>query len=516
MALEEKADKSDTYNKREVNAALDGKVDKESGKGLSSNDFTTTLRLKLQQLPNNAQLTNLLKDKANVSDVEALETAMAGKADKGALSGMMSFPTLSTFADGRQEFLANVNSPDTPFRMVIPAPADVNKAYVDEQLAGKASVSDVEALDAGKVDKETGKGLSSQDFTTALKTKLSQLPTNTELANLLNGKADASDVEALETAVGSKPDKAGVMFNPAQSTFADSSKELLFQYYDSSQVGGTNTMRVIIPAPQAQADWAETSSSARSFIKNKPKIYTQDEVDELLAANGLRQLFLRSDFRRESDPNKCRYNSDTGYYEMNGISDLTEDDMWKIYEVGEPPYMAERFLNKAILGGGVDMRVRTTFPTTRTNFQSTVRYGENQSLLEVLCLNPIGSFVIALSLNNPLLINATVLHTIIGTIDCASVVAGAELFRNCPMLKNVTIYRVNKNITVTAPKMSYDSMAYMVAQATNTTAITIKVASETYSYLTGQATPPEEVGGTSEQWQELAATATNKQIAFAV
>ena len=354
------------------------------------------------------------------------------------------------------------------------------------------------------------------DTKLATKASVSNVYTRTQTDNKLNEKADVSDVEALETAVGSKPDKAGVMFNPAQSTFADSSKELLFQYYDASQAGGTNTMRVIIPAPQAQADWAETSSSAKSFIKNKPTIYTQAEVDELLAANGLRQLFLRSDFRKESDPNKCRYNSDTGYYEMNGISDLTEDDMWKIYKVGEPPYQAEKFLSTAILWGGADMRVRTTFPTMRTNFQSTVRYGENQNLLEVLCLNPIGSFVIVLSLNSPLLVNAAVLHTIIGTIDCIGVVAGAELFRNCPMLKNVQIYRVNKNITVTAPKISYDSMAYMVAQATNTTAITIKVASETYSYLTGQATPPEDVGGTSEQWQELAATATNKQIAFAV
>lgn len=389
------------------------------------------------------------------------------------------------------------------------------KQQTNELLADKVDVIAFDSAMDGKVDKESGKGLSSQDFTTALKTKLSQLPTNTELLNLLKDKADASDVEALETAVEGKADKAGVMFNPAQSTFSDSSKELLFQYYDASQAGGTSIMRVIIPAPQVQADWAEASSSSRSYIANKPTIYTQAEVDELLAANGLRQLFLRSDFRQDSDPNKCRYNSATGYYEMNGISDLTEDDMWKIYKVGVPPYQAERFLSNAIFLGGVDMRVRTTYPTLRTNFQSTLRYGENQNLLEVLCLNPIGSFVIGLSLNNPLLNGAAVLHTIIGIIDCVALIANAELFRNCPMLKNVQIFRVNKNISITAPKISYDSMAYMVAQATNTSAITIKVAAETYSYLTGTATPPEDVGGTSEQWQALAATATNKQIAFA-
>lgn len=351
---------------------------------------------------------------------------------------------------------------------------------------------------------------------------LSSLFTNVAYKNQVYTKqqtnellADKVDVIAFDSAMDGKADKAGVMFNPAQSTFADSSKELLFQYYDASQVGGTNTMRVIIPAPQVQADWAETSSSANSFVKNKPNIYTQEEVDELLSANGLRQLFLRSDFRPDSDPNKCRYNSATGYYEMNGISDLTEDDMWNIYQLGQPTYNAEQFMQSSAESGTLSTFVRTTFPTMRTNFDNTRRYAVIQSQLESLCLNPVGSFVVKLS-NQPFILSCPILRTIIGRIDVISESSGAIIAQNCPALRDVQIYRINKNISIVSPALSYESVLYMVTNATNTAAITILVSAETYSYLTGQATPPAEVGGTSEQWQALVATATEKQIAFAV
>lgn len=63
------------------------------------------------------------------------DNLLDAKANKSALSGMMSYPLLSTLEDGRQEFQAIVNSLDTPFSMIIPAPADVDKAYVDRQVA---------------------------------------------------------------------------------------------------------------------------------------------------------------------------------------------------------------------------------------------------------------------------------------------------------------------------------------------------------------------------------------------
>lgn len=52
----EKADKSTTYTKTEVNTALSGKVDKETGKGLSTNDYTTAEKTKLAGIAEGAEV----------------------------------------------------------------------------------------------------------------------------------------------------------------------------------------------------------------------------------------------------------------------------------------------------------------------------------------------------------------------------------------------------------------------------------------------------------------------------
>lgn len=66
-----------------------------------------------------------------------------------------------------------------------------------------------------------------------------------------------------------------------------------------------------------------------------------------------------------------------------------------------------------------------------------------------------------------------------------------------------------------SPKITFDCIKYMVEKSSNTSAITITVHPTTYSYLTGTAEPTEQVGGTTEEWQALVATAAEKQISFA-
>lgn len=58
---------------------------------------------------------------------------------------------------------------------------------------------DVDGLLAGKVDKITGKGLSTNDYTTEEKTKLGALPTNEGLTQALGGKANTSDLANVAT-----------------------------------------------------------------------------------------------------------------------------------------------------------------------------------------------------------------------------------------------------------------------------------------------------------------------------
>ena len=124
--------------------ALDGKVDKVTGKGLSTNDFTDALLTKLNGIESGAQVNTVTGVKGNSESTYRTGNINITKANIG---------------------LGNVDNT-----------SDANKPI---------STATQTALD-GKVDKVTGMGLSSNDFTTAEKTKLSGIESGAQ-ANTITG-----------------------------------------------------------------------------------------------------------------------------------------------------------------------------------------------------------------------------------------------------------------------------------------------------------------------------------------
>lgn len=125
-----------------VDSALANKVDKVSGKGLSTNDYTTADRQKLASIAANAQQ-NVPSDwNAEVGDARILNK-----------------PDLSQYATKTevQQAIAGVT-------------VDLS-AYSTTQQMQMA----IAAAGATKVDKVEGKGLSTNDFTDAEKTKLGNI-----------------------------------------------------------------------------------------------------------------------------------------------------------------------------------------------------------------------------------------------------------------------------------------------------------------------------------------------------
>lgn len=112
-----------------------GKVDKVTGKGLSTNDFTDVYKKQLDNLPSN------LNSKADASDLTAAQNQLNSLNDEMA--------SLSSTVSSK------ANSSDL--------------TALAQTVGTKANSSDLNS----KVDKITGKGLSTNDFTTAEKNKLS-------------------------------------------------------------------------------------------------------------------------------------------------------------------------------------------------------------------------------------------------------------------------------------------------------------------------------------------------------
>ncbi len=126
---------------------IDKKVNKEDGKGLSTNDFTNEHKQKLEGLQ---------------------PTDVSGLLPKGGYDG--TGQQLKDAIDGLQTKIGQVETTlsvdDTTF--------DTLQEIVTQVKSNK----NLETLLTDKVNKEDGKGLSTNDFTNELKQKLEQLPYN--------------------------------------------------------------------------------------------------------------------------------------------------------------------------------------------------------------------------------------------------------------------------------------------------------------------------------------------------
>ena len=183
---------------------ISGKVDKVSGKGLSTNDFTNTYKSKLDSLDSNLakkvdkvsgkglstnDFTNSYKDKVDAAydvmhkhenmDVLNNTEEPYTTAEKEKLAGLPTSEAIDSYIDQKLIDMGAYKKPQdgipsTDMTTAVQtslglADTAVQPAALDTILADYALESEVETALAGKVDKEEGKGLSTNDFTDAYK-----------------------------------------------------------------------------------------------------------------------------------------------------------------------------------------------------------------------------------------------------------------------------------------------------------------------------------------------------------
>ena len=189
------------------NTALDTKVDKVAGKGLSTNDFTTAEKNKLSAISGTNTGDQDLSSYATIAMLNAIDvtssltSVLATKVDKVAGKGL----STNDYTTAEKNKLAAITGTNT-------GDQDLSGYATTVQLASKANTSDVTTNLATKVDKVSGKELSANDYTTAEKNKLAAITgTNTGDQDLsgyattaqLATKANTSDVT---TSLGTKED----------------------------------------------------------------------------------------------------------------------------------------------------------------------------------------------------------------------------------------------------------------------------------------------------------------------
>lgn len=215
---------NDNFSELDLN-----KVDKVEGKGLSTNDFTNELKTKLEGVAGGAQVNVIETVKVNGSALTVTDKAVNIEvltdddiAKNATVSAMKT--KLDTIAENAQVNVIEVvkvnGTPLTPsekaVNIVIPTTDDINSA-IDTKLADYTTTEDLNTALSKKVDKEEGKGLSTNDYTTAEKTKLA-------------GIAEGAQVNVIETvkvngAALDVTDKAVNVVIPAQSEYTIAEQE---------------------------------------------------------------------------------------------------------------------------------------------------------------------------------------------------------------------------------------------------------------------------------------------------
>lgn len=151
--------------------ALDNKVDKETGKGLSTNDYTTAEKNKLNGIEEGAEVN------PQVVDVNGNSRKILGYGVTNDMSALVMFYNDSS--------------------------ADGGTIAVPLASAAQEAIESLSNALAGKVDAENGKGLSTNDYTTAEKNKLaafgaaSTYALKTDITNMYKYKGSVATVSAL-------------------------------------------------------------------------------------------------------------------------------------------------------------------------------------------------------------------------------------------------------------------------------------------------------------------------------
>ena len=201
------------------------------------------------------------------------------------------------------------------------------------------------------------------------------------------------------------------------------------------------------------------------------------------------------------------YNQNTGFYELNGLTDITEEQMKTIYI---QTHGAQRMYNRnnvfesagtirtnlpfiSYFGIGLDGKFRCAFlncaalETARVT--SSIAYAADASYMFERCPK---------------------LKKIIGQLDIRNITSNVNvtrMFYQCGLLEDVRISSLKVNISFSdSPLISLESLQFMITNAANTSPITVTVHADVYAKIQDEG---------QVDWHALIETAAAKQITFA-
>ena len=202
------------------------------------------------------------------------------------------------------------------------------------------------------------------------------------------------------------------------------------------------------------------------------------------------------------------YNEKTGFYELNGLTDITEEQMKVIYV--QTHHVTRQTSFAASLA---NTNIRTNYPL---RVSGGYRYIDVHAMfagctnLEVAALDTGVDRIVYPSSTSYLFQNCKKLKKVIGIMrmDYAS---SSEKYNNmfyqCFALVSVSLRGVKYDISFSnSPNISINSLQFLITSASNASPITVTVHSDVYAKIQDES---------NADWHALIEAATAKQITFA-
>ena len=475
--------------------AISHKVDKIEGKGLSTEDYTTIEKEKLAGLENydDSELRNQLQQTEtgvakNITEIEKLKS---GKQDI-----LISGETLKT-VDGQ----SLLGSGDIPIKYPF-------TAYLDNHFSSLY-------IDLTNYDFET--------FKTLLLKGVDVINYQTYFYKIYSASysdgyywINARDVLDWNKYISVTANSSGVTIDIKNDKYFQTSEDASLLTDNKTIPGAINELKSLETEITNKQDKQDDS------LQTKAKTVV-GAINELqsgkLDVNNYFSKIGSSAMRPIYEACGAVWNEETGYYELNGLTDITEEEMLTIYAVFSD-YKIE------------DINWKYAYTKARTNIcPKNATYASKSypnfngqrafyySAIEVIKISDISTspdFGFALSQGGNMFDSCGNLKRIIGRLWVDKSNSLYYIFNNCSKLEDVQIYGLSLPISFSySPLLNYASLDCLITNAANTAAITVTVHPTTYSYLAGTAQPSAEVGGTTEEWQALMTAAAGKQISFA-
>lgn len=198
------------------------------------------------------------------------------------------------------------------------------------------------------------------------------------------------------------------------------------------------------------------------------------------------------------------YNEKTGFYELNGLTDITEEQMKVIYvQTNHMDYIE----NMNDVFSGLDFRTNLGFKQIRRvnnrTFNLKNAFRENKKL-EVLKLGSTNdNTIMKCSDIQNFVAYCSNLKEIIGYIECPVAVN----FLHTSLLEEIRFKNIVRNFGIKdSPLISLESLQYLITNAANTSPITVTVHADVYAKIQDES---------QVDWHALIEAATAKQITFA-